>query len=117
MFEKTYAQIAEKASRPEVKDLKRSSVEILLHVIAAALLIVSWCSTIYRYQKGTSADIGIIFSTIATMVYFFTMIVEFIPPREYNYLVKITEENARQQYSMARSFVGCFRVGLVVSYL
>jgi hypothetical protein len=109
MFEKAYAQIAEKASRPEVKDLKRSFVEILLHVVAAALLIVYWGSAIYGYQKGRAGDTQIVFSTIATMVYFFLMIPELIPPREYNYPVKITEENARVQYRTARIFMGCFR--------
>lgn len=109
MFEKAYAQIAEKASRPEIKDLKRSFVEILLHIVAATFLIVYWSAAIYGYQKWTSGVTQVIASTIASMLYFFTMIPELMSPRDYNYPVKITEENARAQYRAARIFLGCFR--------
>jgi hypothetical protein len=111
------AQMAARVGRPEVKDLKRSLLQILLHVVTAALVIAYWCSAIYAYQKRTPGEYDpILFSTIASMVYFFLMIPELVPPRDHNYLVKITEENARTLYSMTRTFIGCFRLVMVALF-
>jgi len=109
------AQMAAKASRPVVKDLKRSFIEILLHVAAVVFLFVYWYAAIDAYRTGRSGDMKIIFATISSMAYFFLMIPEAIHPREYNYLGKITEENARDEYVMARIFLGCVRVVVVAA--
>jgi hypothetical protein len=110
------AQMAAKASRPQVKDLERSFIEILLHIVAVVLLIAYWYAAIDAYRSGGSGDIKIVFATIASMFYFFIMIPELIPPHEYNYLVKITEENARDEYVMSRIFLGCIRVVGVAAF-
>jgi len=113
MFEKASA---EKASRPEVKDLERSFIEILLHIAVVVLVITYWYEAIDAYRTRRNGDTRILFTTIASMGYFFLMIPEVMHPREYNYLNKITEENARGEYVGARIFLGCVRLVGVAAF-
>jgi hypothetical protein len=103
------AQMAAKASRPQLKDPERSCIEILLHIVAIVLVIAYWYAAIDAYRSGASGDIKIVFATIASMIYFFMMMPELIPPHEYNHLAKITEENGRDEYVTSRIFLGCIR--------
>ncbi len=70
--------MAAKASHPQVKDLNRSFVEILLQIVAVVLVIAYWYAAIDAYRSGGSGDIKIVFVTIASMFYFFMMIPELI---------------------------------------
>src|SRR5688500_12719075 len=57
------AQIAAKGARPQVKDLERSFIEILLHIAAVVLLIAYWYAAINAYRSGRSGDTKILFAT------------------------------------------------------
>ena len=106
-------------SRPEIKDLKRSFIEMYLNAVALALLIACWWSIYKTYPKLNPGDAGLSIAVGAaiTVTYFFMLILELVPPRYYNYPMKITEENARTQYGLARIFIAAVRVALMTGGL
>ncbi len=75
--------------------------------------------SIYKtYPKLNPQDAGLSIAVGAavTVTYFFMLILDLIPPRYYNYPMKITEENARTQYGLARIFIAV-RVALMTGGL
>lgn len=109
--------------RPEISDLKRSRLDVAFEIAAALLLLAVWGIGLLYYDvlpKSLSIhfnlpvdpdELLVVEPVIATFLYaVLTGCTEFISPRLYNYAVKITESNARVQYTLGRQMLSIWKV-------
>jgi hypothetical protein len=100
---------------PEIRDLKRSRLEILAEVLAAILMLTIWGISIQRFRLTDRSDLGIFaLPAVFLLVYFMFLAVWWLSPRYYNLWTPVTEENARVVYGQARRFVCALHILIMV---
>jgi uncharacterized membrane protein len=109
--------------RPEISALKRSRLDVAFEFAAVLLLVATWGVGLLYYDvfpKSLSVHFDlpvvpdeplVIEPVMATFLYcVLTGCSEFMSPRLYNYSVKVTERNARVQYTLARQMLSIWKV-------
>jgi hypothetical protein len=102
---------------PQIRDLKRSGLEIFLQALAGALMLAIWGIAIYQFRLTGESDLGIFALPSVFMLIYFTFLgVWWLSPRYYNLWIHVTEENARLAYGQARRLICVFHVLIMVIF-
>ena len=118
-------------ARPRLK-LTLSPLDKTLEVASKIFLFVIWCLTVYTFFKmpatipthfnalgkpdgyGSKMTI-LILPGIGTIIYFgLTKVNNY--PHLFNYLAKITEDNAQKQYSIATRTLRCLKLAILIIF-
>jgi uncharacterized membrane protein len=118
-------------NRPRIK-LKLSSLDKTLEITSKVFLIVLWGLTLFAFLKSPmsipthfnasgKADVYgnkmtlLILPILATIIYFgLTRLNKY--PHIFNYLKKITVDNAERQYSIATRLMRCMKLAILLIF-
>ncbi len=118
-------------SRPKIK-LTLSPFDIKLELISKIFLMLMWGITVYTFLKlpniipihfngaGKADGYGnkltiLILPIIATIIYVgITQLNKY--PHIFNYITKITEDNAQKQYSIATRMLRFLKLGIIIIF-
>jgi uncharacterized membrane protein len=118
--------------QPKIK-LKLTSFDIAMEVISWSLFVGYWVYILINYQNfpdqipthygfdgvaDTWGDKSSIFLSLAVIVFLFSLLsIVNLFPHKFNYLVKVTEENAERTYRLTTRFLRWMRLLILLIFI
>jgi uncharacterized membrane protein len=118
--------------RPVIRDLERSTIDVVLEVLAAAGVFALIAVAAVYYPRlpdsipthfnfsgepdGWGAKTGLLVTPLIGTVLYAALTVLSRYPHKLNYLWAITESNARRQYILSRRMLSAVKLVLVFSF-